>query len=84
MMAKGRVSFPLGGLRKACVKKRGSEVQVAIREWVKCPDGRMIAGKKGINLSVEEWCALHECSSEINAAIKQLLRDLLKHKYRDV
>ena len=83
-MENGSVSFSLGGLRKATVKKRGSNVQVAIREWQQCSDGRIMAGKKGINLSVEEWCALQEHSSQITYGIKKLLRDLLKHKYRDV
>ena len=34
-----------------------------------------MAGKKGINLTVDEWCTLNEYHAEITRAIKSYLTD---------
>ena len=77
-MGNGRTSFSLGGLRRATVKMRGGEVHVAIREWVQNTDGSLKAGKKGINLTVDEWLALQEQGPDIIYVIKTLLNMQMK------
>lgn len=77
-MGNGRTCFSLGGLRRATVKIRGGEVHVAIREWVRNADGSLKAGKKGINLTVHEWCALQERGPDIIHVIKMLLNTQMK------
>ncbi|KAJ8043420.1 hypothetical protein HOLleu_10497 [Holothuria leucospilota] len=62
--------FPLGGKRHVFVRRYRGAPYVNISEYFggKKKD-RLIAGKKGINLRVEEWEKLYAKVHRINAAV---------------
>ena len=58
-------------MRQVQVKKYSNRVLVDIREYYE-KDGRMLPGKKGISLTLEQWKALQEMQKDIADAINQL------------
>ena len=68
----GKVNtFWIGEKRHATVKIIGCEAQVVIRECRTSAQGkRVLGGKKGINLTVDEWCLLAEQCQDITHAMK--------------
>ena len=65
--------FPLGGKRHVVVKRYRGVPYVNIREYFggETKD-RLIAGKRGINLKLEEWNKLYGQVHHINAAVSKL------------
>ena len=70
-------AVPIGGKRYAVVKTFNKTVYVNVREYYQLQDGRrMMAGRKGINLSIENWNRLSGSIIEINSAIDEQFRKL--------
>lgn len=74
--------FVLGGLRRVKVKMIGSQAYVTIRECHPHPKNskRFLSGKKGINLTVEEWFSLMEQSTMISKEVKRMLTEALQQR----
>ena len=62
----------IGGKRFAVVKAFNRQVYVNIREYYKSPynGSRMMAGKRGLNLTAENWKQLAQGVQDINAAVE--------------
>lgn len=61
--------FHLGGKRYVVVKRFKGQRYINIREYYQPKDrasGRLYAGKKGINLTLDQWRALCKQLSSIN------------------
>ena len=73
LMDEPATRFPLGGKRYVVVKRFRGEPYVNIREYFggQTKD-KLMAGKKGINLKVEEWQKLYEQVYLIQEALKKL------------
>ena len=69
-------TFWIGENRHVTVKILGSETHIVIRECSTNAQGkRLMSGKKGINLTVAEWCRLAEQCHAITLALKTCLRE---------
>ena len=67
---KNAVAFHIGGERYAVVKRFKGRVFVNLREYyVKEGTTKLLAGKKGLNLTSDEWKQLSEQSASITTAI---------------
>ena len=67
---KNAVAFHIGGERYAVVKRFKGRVFVNLREYyAKEGSSKLLAGKKGLNLTSDEWKQLAEQSANITAAL---------------
>ena len=68
------VKFPIGGERFATVKAFKGVSYVNIREyyWNEV-HSKMMAGKKGLNLTAEQWLQLMSHTNDINNALSKLI-----------
>ena len=71
------VRFHIGGERYAFVKRFKDRVYVNIREYYYNENKtKLLAGKKGLNLSSEEWRNLHAQSADVTEAVEKLTQQL--------
>ena len=67
-------TFWIGENRHVTVKLIGDRAQIVIRECGTNAQGhRLLSGKKGINLTVDEWCRMGEQWQDITEALKTTL-----------
>ena len=69
-------AVPLGGKRYAVVKTFNNAVYVNLREYYTMPHAgsRAMAGRKGINLTVENWERLYQRAKEIDVTVGEMKR----------
>ena len=69
-------AVPLGGKRYAVVKAFNNAIYVNLREYYTMPHAgsRAMAGRKGINLTVENWEQLYQKAKEIDLAVSEMRR----------
>ena len=71
------VRFHIGGGRYAFVKRFKDRVYVNIREYYYNENKtKLLAGKKGLNLSAEEWKNLHAQGADVTEAVAKLTQQL--------
>ena len=71
--------FHIGGKRYVVVKLFKGQTYVNIREYWRPKDkvtGRLFAGKKGINLKVDQWLSLASMTRSISKVVNTLRRKL--------
>ena len=69
--------FHLGGKRYVVVKSYKGQPYVNIREYYQPKDraaGRLFAGKKGINLTLDQWCKLCKQTVGINRTLTRFTK----------
>ena len=70
--------FHLGGKRYVVVKRYKGQPYVNIREYYQPKDretGRLFAGKKGINLTIDQWISLSKHTGAINRTLTAFSRE---------
>ena len=70
--------FHLGGKRYVVVKRYKGQPHVNIREYYQSKDretDRLFAGKKGINLTIDQWISLSKHTGAINCTLTAFARE---------
>ena len=70
--------FHLGGKRYVVVKRYKGQAYVNIREYYQPKDretGRLFAGKRGINLTIDQWISLSKHTGALNRTLTAFARE---------